>query len=357
MWELMEEVSVYSNTISRSNEMMPAASGAMINALPVKKRIPQQQHSGDRRAGVKKPHRRGKGDHRRESSSGVSVISAYSTRSCLGDNWRFLVDALSLHPQNRHHRGIPVQFRTDRTIIPSNVFANDSIAVSNDVLENTEVTLSNAAAISSSSEVSGSTHKDRDGRRQRGGQNRSVNGVVEAAATSGRGDVAAPSKPKAESSQTHKTPIKAMEYLLAVDVAHHYCNIPEPQRFAALLRLHIDGKLNPNVFVVGLTVCIVGVRAMIDGDADGALLSGFQLRYITRFPWVLDDVQALNYVNDCLDEQLGDEDDGNAIVLNRFTDPSVWVEAIVQQLSAIKKGVLTILNCCWLLAFIKRILV
>ncbi len=62
-----------------------------------------------------------------------------------------------------------------------------------------------------------------------------------------------------------------------------------------------------------------------------------ELSFLTRFPWLFESAQALNYINDCLDQHVR-EGDESIITLNRFTEPAVWVESIVQQLAVQKKG-------------------
>lgn len=57
------------------------------------------------------------------------------------------------------------------------------------------------------------------------------------------------------------------------------------------------------------------------------------MKYLMRFPSTLGADQILSHVNDSLyDLTQNSGDDVITIILNRFTDPSVWVESIVQQL-------------------------
>ena len=62
-----------------------------------------------------------------------------------------------------------------------------------------------------------------------------------------------------------------------------------------------------------------------------------ELSFLTRFPWLFESSQALDYINDRLDQHVR-EGDESTITLNRFTEPAVWVESIVQQLAVQKKG-------------------
>ena len=57
------------------------------------------------------------------------------------------------------------------------------------------------------------------------------------------------------------------------------------------------------------------------------------MKYLVRYPSILGPDQILAHVNDSLyDLTQNSGDDVITIILNRFTDPSVWVESIVQQL-------------------------
>jgi hypothetical protein len=73
---------------------------------------------------------------------------------------------------------------------------------------------------------------------------------------------------------------------------------------------------------------------------DGPILEG--LEFLERFPWVLSGDQTVEYVNDKLDEQCADDSDTEEgrveIVLNRFADPAVWLESLLQQTQVNQKG-------------------
>jgi hypothetical protein len=227
VWELMEEVSVFSKTEKKVAADYSNCSG-IVNVLPLRK-MQRQRTQQPQDPSVKKVHRREKGTQRKDKSSRGSVGSAYSTQSSLGDNWRFLVDALSLHPQSRHYKGVTIQFRTDRSI-QSSAYASESTATSKGKLSREGAISSDIGATFG---VSNSRHNSK-GKRQRGQQN---NSGAESKIT------AKENRPKIES-RMYKTPIRATTYLLSIDISDHRINFPEPQRFVDLLKLHIVGKLN-----------------------------------------------------------------------------------------------------------------
>jgi hypothetical protein len=94
-----------------------------------------------------------------------------------------------------------------------------------------------------------------------------------------------------------------------------------------------------------------GIRCLLDSTPEEASdeLIVSHLAFLLRTPFVLEDLQRLDYVVNAIADSIND-DDGAAngatgedyeIHLNRFTDPPVWVEAVLQQLILNKDRLLT----------------
>ena len=83
-----------------------------------------------------------------------------------------------------------------------------------------------------------------------------------------------------------------------------------------------------------------GLRALVDStseDAEEELLNS-HLLFLLRTPWVLEDLQRLDYVVNAMDTEANEDHENSLarddyeIYLNRFTEPPVWCESVLQQL-------------------------
>jgi hypothetical protein len=154
-------------------------------------------------------------------------------------------------------------------------------------------------------------------------------GVANGAPTNDATGSAAPHGPGANRRERKAGKKKAVEYVCALDSVNHMLSvpsnygvkIPRPQGFVELLERRAHA-----------------IRWLLYSN-DGPILEG--LEFLERFPWVLSGDQTIEYVNDKLDEQCSDsetEEGRVEIVLNRFADPAVWLESLLQQTQVNQKG-------------------
>lgn len=203
------------------------------------------------------------------------------------ESWRFQVDMLSFNPRTRDREFHDASWRVETvrslpTSIGSSTVAAGAVA--------NDASLPSGLDVNSNPAQSNSRNRGRQNRRNK--------------------------KKSAELFSAHDS----INHMLSVP-NNFRIKIPRPQSIVDLLERRSHA-----------------IRWLLYSN-DGPILEG--LEFLERFPWVLSGDQMIEYVNDKLDELGGDSEDEDGridIVLNRFAEPAVWVESLLQQTQVNQKG-------------------